>query len=170
MILKEAKGIPAWRAPLIVPLTVATGLAEGGGLLLIALSTIAPLDAAAQLLAPPVVVLAALRAWVWRAYVGALVGSGAPMRTLEVLAAFRPWFFVVGLALPVVLVATAYVVAPVAWLLFAMAGLSAAAAGIALKFVLVTRAAYNQGFALAHTPVRGWGAAGPGIKPGWSLS
>ena len=31
-ILKAAKGIPAWREPLIVPLLVFTGLAEGGGL------------------------------------------------------------------------------------------------------------------------------------------
>ena len=38
MILFGAKGIPAWRAPLIVPLIVATGLAEGGGLLLAALA------------------------------------------------------------------------------------------------------------------------------------
>jgi phenylacetyl-CoA:acceptor oxidoreductase subunit 2 len=37
-----------------------------------------------------------------------------------------------------------------------------------LKFVLVTRAGYNQGFALEHTPVRGSGAAGPGVKPGWA--
>ena len=32
MMLKEAKGIPAWREPLIVPLIITTGLAEGGGL------------------------------------------------------------------------------------------------------------------------------------------
>jgi phenylacetyl-CoA:acceptor oxidoreductase subunit 2 len=37
-----------------------------------------------------------------------------------------------------------------------------------LKYVLVTRAGFNQGFALARTPVRGWGAAGPAVKPGWS--
>ena len=31
-ILRAAKGIPAWRAPEVVPLIVATGLAEGAGL------------------------------------------------------------------------------------------------------------------------------------------
>jgi hypothetical protein len=33
----------------------------------------------------------------------------------------------------------------------------------------VTRAGYNQGFALEHTPVRGSGAAGSGVKPGWAF-
>ena len=49
-----------------------------------------------------------------------------------------------------------------------LANTGVAAAGGAFKFVLVTRAGYNQGFALAHTPVRGSGSAGPAIKPGWS--
>ena len=44
------------------------------------------------------------------------------------------------------------------------------AAGAGLKFVLVTRASYNQGFALVHTPVRGSGQAGPAVKPGWSTT
>ena len=39
----------------------------------------------------------------------------------------------------------------------------------ALKFILVTRAGFNQGFALNHTPVRGSGIAGPAVKPGWSM-
>ena len=56
-----------------------------------------------------------------------------------------------------------------ATLLFALGGFSAFAAGWALKFILITRAAYNQGFALDHTPVRGFGTAGPPVKPGWIL-
>jgi phenylacetyl-CoA:acceptor oxidoreductase subunit 2 len=35
-ILKAAKGIPAWRTPRVVPLIVATGLAEGAGVLALA--------------------------------------------------------------------------------------------------------------------------------------
>ena len=31
----------------------------------------------------------------------------------------------------------------------------------------VTRAGYNQGYALRHTPTRGEGAIGPAVKPGW---
>ena len=40
-------------------------------------------------------------------------------------------------------------------LLLAPAGLLAAAAGAWFKFALVTRAGFNQGFALTHLPVRG---------------
>ena len=42
----------------------------------------------------------------------------------------------------------------VGFLLFAW-GLLALAGGAAFKFMLITRAAYNQGFALPHLPVRG---------------
>jgi phenylacetyl-CoA:acceptor oxidoreductase subunit 2 len=35
------------------------------------------------------------------------------------------------------------------------------------KFALITRAAYNQGFAILHTPARGAGTPGVGAKPGW---
>jgi phenylacetyl-CoA:acceptor oxidoreductase subunit 2 len=84
-----------------------------------------------------------------------------------VLASYRPWFFAFGLALPVLLILFAVVVASDAPLLLAAAGSSVAASGGLLKFILVTRAGFNQGFALAHTPVRGAGAAGPAVKPGW---
>jgi phenylacetyl-CoA:acceptor oxidoreductase subunit 2 len=51
--------------------------------------------------------------------------------------------------------------------LAAVAGAVAVAAGWQLKFVLVARAAFNQGFGLPHLPVRGAGAPGPPAKPGW---
>jgi len=54
--------------------------------------------------------------------------------------------------------------------LFAIAGFSIMAAGAVLKFILVTRASFNQGFALTHTPVRGSGHAGAAVKPGWSMT
>ena len=54
--------------------------------------------------------------------------------------------------------------------MFVLAGLAAVAAGLGFKFLLITRAGYNQGFALLHTPVRGTGRAGPAVKPGWTLS
>jgi len=38
---------------------------------------------------------------------------------------------------------------------------------ICIKIVLVTKAAYDQGFAVEHMPARGAGASGPGVKPGW---
>jgi phenylacetyl-CoA:acceptor oxidoreductase 26-kDa subunit len=40
-------------------------------------------------------------------------------------------------------------------LIAAIAGLAATAAGVYTKYTIVTRAGFNQGFALAHLPVRG---------------
>ncbi len=73
------------------------------------------------------------------------------------------------MAVPVLLVLAGEVFASAAPILFAGAGLISAAVGVSLKFMLVTRASYNQGFALTHTPVRGSGTAGPGVKPGWAF-
>lgn len=168
MILKESKGIPAWRIPLIVPLMIATGLAEGCGLLLVATALWPSLRPMTELTAVTVVILSALRSWTWRSYATALVIEGAPKRTLEVLHAFGPWFFIFGLGAPFVLIVLGFLATKFAFLLFFLAGGCVAVAGGALKFMLVTRAGYNQGFALLHTPVRGSGMAGPAIKPGWS--
>jgi phenylacetyl-CoA:acceptor oxidoreductase subunit 1 len=169
MILKEAKGIPAWREPRIVPLIVATGLTEGGGLFLAAIPLAPALGALANTIAIAVIVLAAVRAWLWRSYFAALERAGAPTRALEALARLRIWFFLFGLAGPLLLIALGFVVPMLAREFFAIGGLSAFAAGWVVKFTLVTRAGYNQGFALPHTPIRGTGIPGPAIKPGWSL-
>jgi phenylacetyl-CoA:acceptor oxidoreductase subunit 2 len=168
MILKEAKGIPAWREPRVVPLIVATGLAEGGGLFLAAIPLAPALGSFANAVAAAVIVLAAARAWLWRSYLASLERTGAPTRALEVLGRLRPWFFVFGLAGPLLLIASGFVVPTLAAGFFAVAGIFVFAAGWVLKFILVTRAGFNQGFALQHTPVRGAGVPGPAVKPGWT--
>lgn len=168
MILYEAKGIPAWRTSFIIPLIIATGITEGGGLFLALSAALQWPDPAVELTAAAVAILAALRSWIWRSYLTALLIEGAPVRALEVLDRFRPWFFVVGLIAPLVLIVLGLIVARATLPLFLLGGLLIAAAGVVLKFVLVTRAGWNQGFALKHTPVRGAGAAGPAVKPGWS--
>jgi phenylacetyl-CoA:acceptor oxidoreductase subunit 2 len=114
-------------------------------------------------------VLAAMRFWAWRRYFNALESEGAPTRTLEIFSACRFWFFAAGLVLPVALVANGLFMTAADAALFAAAGLSVFATGWAIKFILITRAAYNQGFALPHTPIRGSGIPGPAVKPGWTL-
>ncbi len=168
MMFREAKGIPAWRTPLIVPLILATGVAEGGGLFLASAALLPWLSPLAEATAVAVALLAALRGWTWRSYLAALEIEGAPMRTLAVFDAFRPWFFALGLAVPLALIVAGFIATGAAGILFALAGACVSAAGGALKFILVTRAGYNQGFALVHTPVRGAGGAGQAVKPGWS--
>jgi len=169
MILKEAKGIPSWRSPEIVPLIAVTGLTEGVGLFLAMLPLLPGLTPVAPPVAAAMLGLVAARGLAWMNYSTGLRNAGAPTRTFEVLNAYRPWFLAFGLAVPAIAVALGFIVTAVAPLLFALGGFSAFAAGWALKFILVTRAGYNQGFALNHTPVRGTGMAGPPVKPGWIL-
>lgn len=134
-ILRAAKGIPAWRAPQVVPLIVSTGLAEGAGLALL-------------FLAPPELVfsfsiLLLVRLWAWRRYrarvkapvleqPGRALVLGA---TIAALALVLLSYFIPGAAM--------------------LAGLAATVPGWWLKHALVTRAAHKQGFSLPRLPVRG---------------
>jgi phenylacetyl-CoA:acceptor oxidoreductase subunit 2 len=169
MMLKEAKGIPAWREPLIVPLIITTGLAEGGGLFVALMAPFAPLMSS-QIAAAAVLLLVAVRAFAWHAYLGALRAEGAPTRTLQILDAARIRLFLFGLVLPITLIASGFFITGAAVPLFALGGLCAFFTGWALKFILVARAAYNQGYALEHPPVHGAWIAGQPIKPGWSVA
>jgi phenylacetyl-CoA:acceptor oxidoreductase subunit 2 len=152
-MLQAAKGVPAWREPLLIPLIAITGLAEGSGLLLALASQ--------AIAAPPLLAFAATvvlaRAWVWQVYRRRLDGR-VPARALAALDAAGRWLWLAGSALPLLLLALvasgslgSAIVAPA----LGVAGIAATIAGAWLKFTLITRAGFNQGFALAHLPVRG---------------
>jgi phenylacetyl-CoA:acceptor oxidoreductase subunit 2 len=153
-MLCAAKGIPAWREPLVVPLIVSTGLCEGGGLFLLAV----PLHGAGTLWL--LAVLGALliaRLLVWFAYRRRLAGAIAPRAAVTLDHAGRMLQFA-GTLLPLALIAlivTGAVSGSQVPLFASIAGLPAILAGSYLKFTLVTRAGFNQGFALTHLPVRG---------------
>jgi len=148
-ILFAAKGIPAWRTPGVVALIVATSLAEGGGLFVAA--------AAAVLAAPPTLWLVAFglvliaRAAAWSRYRTRLA-AGAPRAALESSGRILVYG---GTAAPLALLAIGLMLPQVAPGADVLAGLAALAAGWRLKFVLVRRAAHNQGFSLPQLPVRG---------------
>jgi len=168
MILKEAKGIPAWRIAAIVPLIMATGLTEGIGLFLVATSLLPSFSVMAAPAAITVVLLAGVRSWTWHSYRAALARAGAPTRALKVLSDLNPLLLLVGLATPVALIVAGFLALSTQSALFGLAGICVTVAGGMLKLVLVTRAGFNQGFALERTPARGAGPAGPAVKPGWS--
>ena len=167
-IVQGAKGIPAWREALTVPLLVLTGLAEGGGLWLLAQAALAPQALAGptpQAAAPPLVlagVAAALlaRALLWPVWRQRLERSTAPRARAAIDSAGR--WLQLGSWLPLVVVVTlaaspfsAPFSAPLAAALLTAAGAFAAVAGAWFKYTLITRAGFNQGFALVHLPVRG---------------
>ena len=168
MILEQSKGIPAWRNPRVIALIMATGLAEGCGLFLVLAAFVPALGAATRSVAIALAAFALVRIWAWWRYLGALESGGAPTRTLEIFTACRMWFFAGGLVLPLALTAIGLIWTTAGAVLFALAGFAVFATGWTIKFILITRAAYNQGFALPHTPIRGSGVPGPAVKPGWS--
>jgi phenylacetyl-CoA:acceptor oxidoreductase subunit 2 len=138
-ILRASKGIPAWRLPQVVPLVGATALAEGAGLL--AFFDQGP--AVLGLLAAAVI----LRAIAWSGYQAAL----APPAVRALLHGPGRALMQAGTIAPLALAIVA-LYQPEAALL---AGLAALLTGWWFKFVLVTRAALNQGFSLPRLPVRG---------------
>ncbi|MCP4426718.1 MAG: phenylacetyl-CoA:acceptor oxidoreductase [Chloroflexi bacterium] len=165
-MLFGAKGIPAWREPLIVPLIVLTGLVEGAGLFLVITAVSSP----SPLTWTPIVLLLliAIRFGIWRAYHQKLSTPGAaPSKTTAVLNKINQPIMLFGHGLPLILLIIGFIVPAIAPVTGAVAGLAALLGGWYCKFMLVTRAAYAQGFALTRTPARTPGYSGPGVKPGW---
>jgi len=145
-ILYGAKGIPAWREPLVMPLIVLTGLTEGAGLALL-LQPAEMFNEMRLLALACVFALARLGvSWAYRHHLAthALAALDAPIRWMQIADA-------AAALLLLALAATGTVALP----LIASLGLLLAATGAALKYALITRAGFNQGFALVHLPVRG---------------
>jgi len=161
-MLHANKGIPAWRHASCVGLVVATGMAEGAGLLCAGALVWPGLGSFGILLAG----LLALRLLAWRKYLASLRSTGVPVGTSNVLNALDVRFVWFGHAAPAVLGLAAGLGG--LSLLAVLAGVLAAATGGWFKYTLVCRAAFTQGFALPRTPSRGEGNAGPGVQPGWN--
>jgi phenylacetyl-CoA:acceptor oxidoreductase subunit 1 len=158
MILHAAKGIPAWRAPLIPFLLIASGLFEGIGLLMMVLALIQPQAGGVNLAAFAGVVLAIVNVSLWRSYRNSarLVGIG-PLAD-KVLAGITPALHFMGHAVPLALLALGVGAAGDTQLwMYGLGGLAAVLGGVLWKFTVITRACYQQGFAVPRLPQRGSG-------------
>ena len=142
-ILRAAKGIPAWRAPQVVALIMTTALVEGTGLLLCMNSDVL----AASLFIAAVIA----RALAWSRYWLGLRAALKQPASRAALESAGKALMQIGTIAPLAFVLGAYFLPQAA----ALAGIAALATDWWLKFVLVTRAAFNQGFALPRLPVRG---------------
>lgn len=168
-MLEAARGIPAWRIRLIVPLIFVTGLVEGGSVFALVAAVFGGVGVWLPL---SLFILLALRLWVWRAYYAALtVPGGAPIGTVKALSAIQKKVVRIGHIaplglLPLGLLLGKFVPGATA-IITALAGIVAIYGGWLTKFTIITRAAFNQGFALKRTPARTPEYAGPGTKPGW---
>lgn len=166
-ILAADKGIPAWRHPRCMPLVAGTGFAEGASLLAIAAPFVVPHIAGQIVVATGALALLLVRVLLWRNYLAGLRADGAPEGSLRALGAIDLPFLIYASLVPAVLLLAGVLAAPVAGVAFMLAGVAAVAGGWWFKYTLVRRAAFTQGFALPHLPVRGRGTAGPAVKPGW---
>ncbi len=150
-ILQAAKGIPAWRVPALIWLIFSTALAEGAGLFVV-LAALFDAPARGALAYFSLALIA--RALAWSVYRGGAAKSAvrAALAALERSGKILVQF---GTIAPLALLLAGWFAPEVARIAVLLAGIAALATGWLFKFVLITRAAYNQGFALPHLPVRG---------------
>jgi len=144
MMLRAAKGIPAWRVAAIVPLIVATGLSEGAALLVLILLVTA---AAPSWLIYLLLALVVVRTMAWQHYLAKLAAARAPKATLDAFSGINWNAWVVGGALPVALLLLPLGMPAAGALLISLAAALVVLTGWHLKFTIVTRA-HVQGFAL----------------------
>ncbi len=157
-ILKASKGIPAWREPRLVPLIVVTALAEGGGLFLLS-SPLSGSASAALLILTGVLLIARWILWrVYRRQISRRIALPA-LSALDAAALWLQWLGTLAplllLSLSLALLAGAAMNNPVALTVAALGGVGTLLTGAWFKFTLITRAAFNQGFAINQLPVRG---------------
>ena len=151
-MLPAARGIPAWRSSWLSPLFLVTAACEGCGMFLV-LGVVHGRVTDAVLLA--FTFLLVLRVLAWQRYRSSVDASLAvPAR--RVLDRAHLHLASLGTTTPALLVLLGW------WfggttqtLLLTLAGACAVWAGGNIKYTLVTRAAFNQGFALFKIPVRG---------------
>ena len=134
-ILHAARGIPAWRAPQAVALVMSSGLAEGAALCV--------LFSQDPLLLSFFALALLFRALAWARYRAAVKAPAleAPGKALVQI----------GTVAALALLLLSFEVPQAAGL----AAAAAIATGWRVKFALVTRAAFHQGFSLPRLPVRG---------------
>lgn len=152
-ILHAGKGVPAWRAPLIPPLICATGLSEGGGLVLLA-ATVTGAPVALDVVAVAASAATIVTAGLWLAYVRGAKANRIPPLARDVLGRVTP-IYLGGQA-----VALIGLTIGLGWslgVLVTLSGLLMVACGAWWKFAVITRASFQQGFVLPKIPQRGSG-------------
>ena len=150
-MLQAARGIPAWRVPALAWLNFTTALTEGAGLF-VALAALFDTPARGVLAYFSLALIA--RGLAWSTYRSSVAKSAA-RPALAALDRSGKMLIQFGTIAPLALLLLGLVLGDIARIALPLAGIAALALGWQFKFVLITRAAYNQGFALPHLPVRG---------------
>lgn len=149
-ILNEAKGIPAWSIPEIMPLIVSTGLAEGVGIAAVVTTIMA--NATPPAVVALLIITVFLRLFAWRRYRSGLMRAKAPQQVIDTLNVFARRWRLPGGELPLLLAFTGWLLGGfVGSIVVAIAGIAAAVAGWMFKATLLTRAGHyrDKGVSLA---------------------
>ena len=162
-ILHLAKGIPAWRMPLIPSMIFLTGLFEGVGLsgFLLFFFGEARVGGGAEFatsLAVAGMALAVLNAALWVQYRRTAKPNGIPPLARQAIGGIALPLHIAGHGVPFILFAISLFAASGPNVYLMVAGLTAVVGGFFWKFGIVVRASYQQGFALGKLPQRGSGA------------
>jgi len=151
-ILRASKGIPAWREPTITWLVYWTAIAEGAGLYLL-FAALAGIDVP-PLASGGLALAVVARALAWSRYRKRVDPSLVP-RARAALESAGKQLYQLGAIAPLALLLAGGAWEQLAVVTAPLAGFLALGAGWRLKFVLVVRASFNQGFSLPRVPVRG---------------
>jgi phenylacetyl-CoA:acceptor oxidoreductase subunit 2 len=151
-ILRASRGIPAWREPAVTWLIFWTGISEGAGLF-VALAALTQGTLPSLPVGCLVLALVA-RSVAWSIYRKRVDADLAPKARVALDAAGKP-LYQLGTVAPLAFLVAGGVFENFQTAAAALAGIAALAAGWRLKYVLVTKASYNQGFSLPRVPVRG---------------
>jgi phenylacetyl-CoA:acceptor oxidoreductase subunit 1 len=147
-ILHAAKGIPAWRAPLVPWMLIATGLFEGTALLsLITNGAVAGLSWLS-------LALGLINAMLWQHYRRTARAAGIGPLSARDIDELQPVVLWAGYVLGAALFGIGVIIPNAAL----VGGLIAIAGGFFWKYLLVTKVCHQQGFALPKVPSRGSGS------------
>lgn len=149
-MLQASRGIPAWCQKEIVPLIIATGLAEGSGAYLVIADRSKTMIAAALL-------AGIVREIVRELYRRGLIGAKAPAGTLAWFKSREERVLTAARLVSIICLALALGGFVAGWtpILVMIGGLLAVLTGWGLKVMLITRAAFTRGHVITHTPTRG---------------
>jgi phenylacetyl-CoA:acceptor oxidoreductase 26-kDa subunit len=148
-ILHASKGVPVWREPTLRAVIILTGIAEGLGLLLlIGLITGPP----PTWVIPASIAAVVARSAVWEHYRRQVRLTG-PAPAVTILNRVSLPVHLFGLLVIALLLIALRIASPI--LPAAIAGFVVFATGAWLKFNVVTRVGFTQGFAIPFVPVRG---------------
>ncbi len=144
-ILRASRGIVAWREPMVVPLIVLTGLAEGAALLLILLIFT---DQENNGLLYALISLSILRLINWFKYRHRLAAGKAPIKAINALEDISRPYVISANLIPLLLLLFIALFPAYTKPLGLVASLLVLLGGWLMKHTLITRAAQVQGYAL----------------------